>query len=247
MTAESRARFASVVADEHVDLGLACSLIAVEADPSLDPDGCAPILDDLAARLPGTGTDHDRLRAVLGDFRGTPQEAGDLRASLLPEVLRRRSGLPILLSVVWLEVARRGGLEAFGTSLPGHYLVGLGDPDGDFLLVDPFSGGRPVPAEVPPARWTAVPTVLRVLTNIRVWAGRPERIRTALWATELSLLLPGHPAELRAERGRLRARLGDYVGGAVDLEHYAEVIDLLDPERATRLRHEARLARARLN
>ena len=129
----------------------------------------------------------------------TPKDYADLRASLLPEVLRRRRGLPILLSVVWLEVARRADVDAFGTSMPGHFVVGLGDPDGDHTVVDPFRGGRPSTLAAPPARWTAVPTLLRILTNVRTWAGPADRVRTALWATELALLLPGHPAELRAE------------------------------------------------
>ena len=140
----------------------------------------------------------------------TPRTSPTCAGSLLPEVLRRRRGLPILLSVVWLEVARRAEVDAFGTSLPGHYVVGLGDPDGDHTVVDPFRGGRPVTLTAPPARWTEVPTLLRILTNVRSWAGSPERVRTALWATELALLLPGHPADLRAEHGRLLARVGDY-------------------------------------
>ena len=247
MTAQSRERFASEVRGEAVDLGLACALLSVEADPSLDPDTVLHGLDDLAARLPTAGSGYDRLRAVLGEFRGDGEDYSDLRSSLLPEVLRRRRGLPILLSVVWLEVARRAEVEAFGTSMPGHYVVGLGDPDGPHTVVDPFRGGRPVALTAPPARWTEVPTLLRILTNVRAWAAPPDRVRTALWATELSLLLPGHPAELRAEHGRLLARIGDYLGAAEELEAYAEVLDTLDGERASTLRREARMARARLN
>ncbi len=247
MTAQSRERFSAEVRGEVVDLGLACALLAVEADPSLDADAVLQGLDDLAARLPTAGSDYDRLRAVLGEFRGDGDDQTDLRSSLLPEVLRRRRGLPILLSVVWLEVARRAEVEAFGTSLPGHYVVGLGDPDGPHTVVDPFRGGRPVTLTAPPARWTEVPTLLRVLTNIRVWASPPDRVRTALWATELSLLLPGHPAELRAEHGRLLARVGDYRRGADELDAYADVVESVDAAGAETVRREARMARARLN
>jgi regulator of sirC expression with transglutaminase-like and TPR domain len=247
MTAASRQRFAALVREDEIDLGLACALIAVEADPSLEADAAVQGLDDLAARLPATGTGYDRLRAVLGEFHGDAEDFADLRASLLPEVLRRRRGLPILLSVVWLEVARRAEVDAFGASMPGHYVVGLGDPDGDHTVIDPFRGGRPVTLTAPPARWTEVPTLLRILTNVRTWAGSADRIRTALWATELALLLPGHPAELRAEHGRLLARTGDYRRGADELEAYADVVDSLDAETATAVRREARMARARLN
>lgn len=247
MSAQSREQFAAVVRAEVVDLGLACALIAVEADPSLDPEIALHALDDLAARLPTAGSDDERLRAVLGEFHGETEDYEDLRASLLPEVLRRRRGLPILLSVVWLEVARRAAVPAFGTSLPGHYVVGLGDPDGDHRVVDPFRGGRSVRLSVPPARWTEVPTLLRILTNVRAWAGSAERVRTNLWATELALLLPGHPADLRAEHGRLLVRTGDYRHGADELDAYADVLEALDAESATTVRREARMARARLN
>ncbi len=247
MTASSRERFAALVRGEQPDLGLACALISVEADPTVDPDATVNGLDDLAARLPTHGTDSDRLRAVLGEFRGSPKDYDDLRSSLLPEVLRRRHGLPILLSVVWLEVARRADIEAFGTSMPGHYVVGLGDPDGSHLVVDPFHGGRSVTVGSAPLRWTEVPTLLRILTNVKAWAAPAERVRTALWATELALLLPGHPADLRGEHGRLLARVGDYRQGAAELEAFAEVLDSLDPERAEGVRREARMARAQLN
>ncbi len=169
---------------------------------------------------------------------------------MLPQVLQRRTGLPILLSVVWLGVARRASIPAFGTSLPGHYVVGLGQPDdprAPCTVVDPFRGGRAVTAEVPIERWTELPTLLRILANIRAWARQPERIRTALWATELSLLLPGHPAVLRAERGRLLARVGDYARAAVDLEAYADAVEYVDPAEAATTRREAGMARARLN
>ena len=94
MTAQSRERFATLVRDDDVDLGLACALIAVESDPSLDVGTVVVRLDDLAARLPTAGSGYDRLRAVLGEFHGQAEDFADLRASLLPEVLRRRRGLP---------------------------------------------------------------------------------------------------------------------------------------------------------
>ena len=187
-------------------------------------------LDDLAARLPTAGSGYDRLRAVLGEFHGDAEDFADLRASLLPEVLRRRRGLPILLSVVWLEVARRAEVDAFGTSMPGHYVVGLGDPDGDHTVIDPFRGGRPVTLAAPPARWTAVPTLLRILTNVRTWAGPPDRVRTALWATELALLLPGPPRRAAGRARTAAGPYGDYLRGADELDAYADVVDALDPD-----------------
>jgi hypothetical protein len=98
---------------------------------------------------------------------------------------------------------------------------------------------------------TPTELLLRLLTNIRALTTRQERTleaaRTRLWAVELSLLLQRHPVDLRRERGELRVRLGDHLGGAADLEDYALVIEDADEEAASASRREARLARARLN
>jgi regulator of sirC expression with transglutaminase-like and TPR domain len=259
----TRDRFAKVVRAHEVDLGLACLLLAAEEDPGLEVDGWLRALDELAGRVPVEGHPPDRLRHVLAGFVGSPQDYADLRSSLLPHVLRRRRGLPILLSVVWLEVARRAGIPAYGVGLPGHFVVGVGDPDGWHELVDPWRGGRRLragqAAELVEASgsafhagllrpWEPVEILQRVLANIRAWAGDTlERRRTRLWAVELGLLLPRHPAALRRERGELLVRGGDFVAGAVALEAFADAVEPADPAAAEATRRTARAARARLN
>jgi hypothetical protein len=90
--------------------------------------------------------------------------------------------------------------------------------------------------------------VLRILNNIRAWAAaRPERTDVGLWAVELSLLLPSHPARLRYERAQLLVQRGDFVQGAAELEAYAEVVGAVDEGAAERVREQALAARARLN
>ncbi|MDQ1709563.1 MAG: hypothetical protein QOG49_948, partial [Frankiaceae bacterium] len=205
------------------------------------------------------------LRAVLGDregFRGYGDDYADLRASLLPDVVARRRGLPILLSVVYCEVARHAGIEAHGIGVPGHYVVGIGDTVNPTLL-DPFVGGRRTTlAELSPRStdaggaplsvrdlgpWQPVLTVARVLNNIRGLAARTGDVRTRLWSTDLALLLPNPPVALQRERGELRARLGDYLGAATDLEDYAGAIELVDEDAARRAAADAKLVRSRLN
>ena len=86
--------------------------------------------------------------------------------------------------------------------------------------------------------------MLRILNNIRAWAApRPERSDVALWAVELSLLLPAHPARLRYDRAQLLVRSGDFLAGAAELEEYAEVVGAVDRRRRT-IRRPARAARA---
>lgn len=179
-------------------------------------------------------------------------------------MLRRRRGLPILLSVVWMEVARRAGAPVYGVALPGHFVVGFGDPAGSHVLADPFAGGRPLTgedAELLVAGATGEPLsaqmmtpadpleiVLRMLNNIRAWAqARPERSAVQLWALELSLLLPSHPARLRHERAQLLVQRGEFLAGAAELEEYARVVEAVDAAGALAIRRQAAAARAMLN
>ncbi|WP_181787159.1 transglutaminase-like domain-containing protein [Streptomyces phytophilus] len=283
-----RARFAEEARVPRPDLALLCLLVAAETDAGLDEGGIDAVqieLDELAGQLPyAPGGPRAWARAaaeLLGErcgFHGTPGDYRRLESSQLHEVLRRRRGLPIMLSVLWMEVARRAGAPVYGVALPGHFVVGFGPPPvgpatarpavpaaGESVLVDPFDGGRllsPADAELLVAEATGgeplspamlVPAdpldiVLRILNNIRAWAGpRPERSDIQLAAVELALLLPSHPARLRHERAQLLVARGDFVAGAAELEEYASVIAAMEPQAADTLRRQARAARARLN
>ncbi|MGR8008468.1 transglutaminase family protein [Streptomyces hypolithicus] len=275
---ERRRRFAEEARSERPDLALLCLLVGAEGDASLDEAGMDAVeieLDRLAGLLPfGPGGARgwaDAVSRLLGaqcGFGGTPGDYQRLESSLLHEVLRRRRGLPILLSVVWIEVARRAGAPVYGVALPGHFVVGFGAAGSgaaeDQVLVDPFDGGRLLTgadAELLVAGATGVPLdrsmlgpadpleiVLRILNNIRAWAAaRPERTDVQLWAVELSLLLPAHPARLRYERGQLLAQRGDFLGGAAEMEAYAEILAEAEPAAAESVRRRAGAARARLN
>ncbi|KMS72102.1 hypothetical protein ACM01_24845 [Streptomyces viridochromogenes] len=272
-SAELRRRFAEEARSERPDLSLLCLLVGAEADGALDEAGMDSVqveLDELAGRLPfrpgGPRSWAVALRELLGERHGFRGSAGDyqrLESSLLHQVLKRRRGLPILLSVVWMEVARRAGAPVYGVALPGHFVVGFG-PAEDQVLADPFDGGRVLAgsdaellvagatgAALQPSMLTPadpLDVVLRILNNIRAWAAaRPERTDVALWAVELSLLVPSHPARLRFERGQLLVQRGDFVDGAAELEEYAELISVVDEGAAERVRGEARAARAMLN
>lgn len=268
-----RRQFAEEARSERPDLALLCLLVAAEADPGLtqaDLDAVEIELDRLAGELPFRPGDPlswaSALSELLGGrygFHGTSLDYQRLESSLLPDVLRRRRGLPILLSVVWLEVARRAGAPVYGVALPGHFVVGFG-PRGDQVLADPFAGGRVLtgpdaellvagstgeslePSMLRPA--DTLDIVQRVLNNIRAWAAaRPEHSDVALWAVELTLLLPSHPARLRYERAQLLVQCGEFLAGAAELDAYADVVAAVDEPAAERLRGQARGARARLN
>ncbi|GGY90008.1 transglutaminase-like domain-containing protein [Streptomyces poonensis] len=288
--AEVRRRFAEEARAERPDLATLCLLVGAAGDGALAEDGIdeAQIeLDRLAGQLPFRAGDPRSWALALADllggrcgFRGSPGDYQRLQSSLLHEVLRRRRGLPILLSVVWMEVARRAGAPVYGVALPGHFVVGFGRPTrrptstpqgashSDLfqgqVLADPFSGGRLLTggdaellvagatgAPLDPSMLTPAATldvVQRILNNIRAWAAaRPERSDVSLWAVELSLLLPSHPARLRYEHAQLLVQRGDFLRGATELDAYAEVVAAVDQPAAERVRRQARAARAMLN
>lgn len=277
MSAASRERFADVVRvggaagdPDDVRLDLALLLISAEALPddvsgdtldALLAHGLAD-LDALAERVPTEGRDDQRLRTALAGFAGESSDYARLESSLLTDVLRSRRGLPILLSSVWTEVARRVEVPAYGVGLPGHFVVAVGDPDGSRVLVDPFSGGRLLPYDS--ARAIAertgrtlrpehlrphdpIDTLDRVLTNIRAWASTPERAWHRLWAVELALLLPRHDLGLRREHGEALISVGRYSEASRVLEDYAETVEGPMPLEAEHARRVARQARSRLN
>ncbi|MFH0519724.1 tetratricopeptide repeat protein [Streptomyces sp. M41] len=272
-SAELRRRFAEEARSERPDLSVLCLLVGAEADRELDEAGMDAVqveLDGLAGQLPfrpgGPRAWAVAVRDLLGErygFRGSAADYQRLESSLLHQVLERRRGLPILLSVLWMEVARRAGAPVYGVALPGHFVVGFGPAD-EQVLADPFDGGRVLTggdaellvagatgAALEPSMLTPadpLEVVQRILNNVRAWAAaRPERTDVALWAVELALLLPSHPARLRFERAQLLVRRGEFVEGAVELEGYAELISAVDEGAAERVRGEARAARAMLN
>jgi regulator of sirC expression with transglutaminase-like and TPR domain len=153
--------------------------------------------------------------AVLGErhgFAGDRAHYDQPDNSMLHRVLERRRGLPILLCVVYVEVARRAGIPLAGVGLPGHFVVahfGAAPPP----LIDPFAGGAPVEGDVPAGLmrpWSAHETALRMLNNLVSSFARRGRIEEAIRAARLRLALPipeGERARMVAEARALEARL----------------------------------------
>ncbi|MCS7039971.1 MAG: tetratricopeptide repeat protein [Anaerolineae bacterium] len=143
-------RFEEALAASPPDLALAALLLARElAYPDLAVASYQRQLDQLAAladdRLP-YGETEDQVEALglflsgeIG-FIGNSADYYDPRNSYLNEVLDRRLGIPITLSLVYMAVAERLGLRAHGIGLPGHFLVGV-EAGAHIILVDPYHGG----------------------------------------------------------------------------------------------------------
>lgn len=168
---------------------------------------------DVAARQARTAA--EQAGAIAGVLHGVHRFEGDTdryddpRNSMLDLVLERRRGLPILLSVVYVEVGRRAGLPLVGVGLPGHFVVGhfATEPP---LLLDPFTGGAPVTTEAVVRPWGPHETAVRMLNNLVGSFQKRGDLARALHAAELRLRLPmegGLREELEQELKRLKATL----------------------------------------
>lgn len=252
-------RFAELVRgpDGECRLDVAAMLIAAHARRDLDLDHEVARLDAIAGGCPD-GT----LAGITGHlfddlgFAGDTDDYGDPRNSLLDVVLDRRKGIPITLSVVLIEVARRRGLDLVGVGLPGHFLARDGADDD--LFVDPFHQQMLDRAGVaklfesvhgPRARFEARfldpvdnrAIVTRMVTNLqRSYAARGDRAG-ALWAQCLRVLVPGTTVQDRRQLAAMLAANGRFDAAADELEAVAT------EGGGARDRHAARALRAKLN
>jgi regulator of sirC expression with transglutaminase-like and TPR domain len=149
----ARARFAEIVSrrDSDINLAEAALLIAAEEYPRLDVALYLEKLEnfgDRARQRAETATNAAEMiasiNATLFDelgFQGNRENYYDPRNSFLNEVIDRRSGIPITLSVIYLEVARQLDFSIHGVGLPGHFIVGHFNP-GENYFIDVFNGGR---------------------------------------------------------------------------------------------------------
>jgi regulator of sirC expression with transglutaminase-like and TPR domain len=237
------------VARDPIDLARCALVIAKLEYPRLEPGPSLEVLERLGSRAqarlgqPGTAPVREQVAAlnelIYGEERFTANRAhyDDFRNSLLNLVLERRTGIPISLALVYIEVARRAGLSVSGIAFPGHFLLRVaGGPDA--LILDPFDGG----AELDDARCRALLArhagdeisldqsmlepctsrqfLARMLNNLKrtyvEWRSFPQ----ARWVTELLLTTdPTLRSELR-DRGLLAYHLDDFPAALRDLEDY---------------------------
>lgn len=192
-------RFADIARTDAPTLDLLALAIAGAFRP-VDDRAALDELDRLAGEvvahgLGDTADEHvDALEQVLGrreGFHGDVDDYDHPDNSMLDLVLRRRQGLPILLSVVWIEVARRVGIPLRGVGLPGHYVAGWFG-DGPPVLVDPFRGGVRI-EDAPPhvvAPTSPHATALRMCSNLVAAYERRGDVGRTITAARLRLDLP---------------------------------------------------------
>jgi len=258
-TLDPTARFIELVTrpDAEIALDEAALLIAAHAHPDLDVDARLAQLDALATLGAGrSARELARMLFVDEGFRGNDVDYGDPRNSFLDDVLDRRLGIPITLSVVMLEVGRRCGLQLHGVGMPGHFLVG-GAP-GEWF--DPFHAGGALDFEACAALFerqqTGMPfrpqflapvgartIVHRMLANLQHTLGHRQP-NEVVWVVRLRLRVPDlGPAE-RGDLAGLLGRLGQFAEAAREFDVLARLLHGEDGARATAM---AASLRARAN
>jgi regulator of sirC expression with transglutaminase-like and TPR domain len=253
--------------DDEIDVALGAALVARDTYDQLDVDALVRDLAALGAPLAATCADaalsaSDRVGLVsqrftdLG-FRGNTDDYFNPENSLLPDVLAKRTGIPITLSIVWCALARHAGLPACGVAFPGHYLVRVDAPDQPPIIVDPFTAGRILNEEsaeallrrvlgegarIHPSLFTPASsraTLVRLLTNLEAtWSQRGEYARAFIAADRIVTLVPDSVRMLR-ERAALALRIGAIDVARADLTRVLE----LEPQAPDVPQIEARLAK----
>ncbi len=253
--------FAEAVSGPDMDLARVALTIALPEYPDLDIGEHLTRLDRMADRVSESAGAEDgayrRLACVeyvlfkQEGFKGNDEDYYDPENSFLNRVIARRRGIPITLSVLYMEVARRAGLEAWGVGFPGHFLVKT-VCDGQEVFVDPFHGGRVLsPAdlqglldrlyggrlEVQPEFLSAVShkqIVQRMLNNIKLIYANRQDLKRCLRVVEQLVILNPEDADQVRDRGLLRLRLDDGAGALMDLERYLELAPDADGAAAVR-------------
>lgn len=234
------------------DLVEGALLIAQQEYPQLDPSVYRRRLDEMKKETAQTISKRgaaatqevaeieriERLNELFYErwgFRGNQENYYDPRNSFLNDVLDRRTGIPITLSVVYAEVARGAGLNLSGISMPGHFLLGLANRDD--LFIDVFNKGalltrkdcaarmRELRPEIQFRPEYLVPVsprqiLSRMLNNLLGIYVDDAKFAKALQMAEMLVCLDADSVEWIRQRGLVHARLQNYGRAIADIERY---------------------------
>ncbi|MBB1160502.1 SirB1 family protein [Aquariibacter albus] len=261
--------FASLVADDaSFALMEAAVAVAQDEEPQLDTQAVLAEIDALTERLqrrlPADSSPIQRLRLLnryffqdLG-FAGNVNDYYAVDNSYIHRVLAQRSGIPITLALLYIELAGGIGLQARGISFPGHFLIKVKMPQGE-VVIDPFSGrslsredlderlapfkrrrglvddmDMPLGLFLQPA--TPREIVARLLRNLKeIHRSAEDWPRLVQVQDRLVCLLPDEPGE-RRDRGLARAEMGQDAAAAEDLRSYLAAAPEADDADALRER-----------
>jgi regulator of sirC expression with transglutaminase-like and TPR domain len=238
------------VEDEKIDLIRAALMIARGEYPDLDIETYAGRVEELARRVAALAPDlHPQgtlsaLKHVLFEelkLRGNREDYYDPRNSFLNDVLDRGLGIPITLSIVYMEVARRVGLHLFGVGLPGHFLLKRYNEDGQEMLIDCFNRGDVVSRQDCQSKLDEIYSgemkmrpeflhpisrrqiLMRMLNNLKTVYLSTRNFRKALAIADLILVIYPRSAEDVKQRALLRYSMNLHRLASEDLDEYLKM------------------------
>ena len=245
---------------EEVSLAEGALLIAAGEYRDLDVARYLDRIDEMGAtlrrRLRSDISTTDALIALnhyvfedLG-FRGNTDDYYDPRNSFLNDVIDRKLGIPITLSVLYIEIGRRIGLPLHGVSFPAHFLVKCVLREGAIIL-DPYARGASLgmhdlqerlkgivaDAELPSELLTSMLTAtgpkeifVRILRNLRaIYMTKGDRLKALSTCDRIIVLLPEEPAEYR-DRGELYLELECFRAALADFKDYLRLNPLAEDQ-----------------
>jgi regulator of sirC expression with transglutaminase-like and TPR domain len=233
--------------DEALDLARAALAIARDDYRDLNIAGYISRLERLSAQVARRlGPRHSVLQSIAAlnhvlfeeeGYRGNRDNYYDAKNSFLNEVIDRKRGIPITLSVLYMEIARRIGLQLQGVGFPGHFLVKYADGSEE-IIIDPFNRGeikslndvRRMLQELYGGRIAFHPGLLdavtrkqilrRILNNLKGIYLRDHDLLKALSILQRLLILDPNSAEDLRDRGAIYCRLECFNQALEDLERY---------------------------
>ncbi|MBA3581618.1 MAG: tetratricopeptide repeat protein [Gammaproteobacteria bacterium] len=252
------------LADHDIDLIQAALFIAQREYPDLDVPTYLAQIDAHAKAVQhqlNDATDAEHILETLNNylfkqqgFSGNLDDYYDPRNSLLNDVLDRKSGIPISLSIIYMEIGKRLGLDLEGVCFPGHFLVRF-NVAGGAIVLDPFFGGMSLDETelyerleqhveletdesledyLAPASNKAI--LVRLLRNLRVIHIQKAAAEKALHYSDWIIRLTPDNADEYLMRGKLYQQLDCYLPALKDYQHYLHM-DVSDDE-AERVRAE---------
>ena len=239
--------------ESDADLAEAALLLAQEEYPQLDVSAYLSRLDEMARAVRDTLlANAPAAEIILALNRYLFQEEGfdgdaanfyDPRNSFINQVLERKIGIPITLSIIYIEIGQRLGLPLQGVSFPGHFLVKLSVESGEIVL-DPFSGGVSLgrdeleqqlaqtqgdkeSAKIPLEEWLVTATkkdiLVRMLRNLKVIYAHADQLEKTLSVINRILLIAPELAEEVRDRGMVYRQLECFRAALTDLQTYLQM------------------------
>lgn len=237
-------------------------LIAQAGNPGVDVSAYLRQIDDWASYVRGrfdlqtadAAERIDQLNRFLFDelgFAGDTRDYSDPQNSFLHSVMDRRVGIPITLSILYIELGRRLGLPLQGVSFPGHFLVILPVSHGAVVL-DPYSEGasleladleRLLSVAYPNRHWETEQIrrllepadlrdiLVRMLRNLKAVYWQAKDLPNGIWVQDMLLGIDSSLAEERRDRGILNEQLGQFQAAQRDFADYLRAVpDAVDAE-----------------